>query len=130
MLHDSVKGRLIVAHLDEMIKGVLTAVHDKVRDLAIADRRHGPNFVGTDQGKKRESGRKWKKKGKKEKRKKKKKKGERKIFKLNKHEKNVSGTGIKPSIRTSNFMSRATTAGRPYFLLKVNKGLDKMIILD
>ena len=114
-----------------MQKWTPDAVHDKVRDLAIADRRHGPNFVGTDQGKKRESGRKRKKRGKKKKkRKKKKKKGERKIFKLNKHEKNVSGTGIKPSIRTSNFMSRATTAGRPYFLLKVNKGLDKMIILD
>ena len=71
-----------------------------------------------------------KRKKREKKRKKKKKKGGRKIFKLNKHEKNVSGTGIKPSIRTSNFMSRATTAGRPYFLLKVNKGLDKMIILD
>ena len=54
------------------------SVHDKVRDLAIADRRHGPNFVGTDQGKKRESGRKRKKKGKKEKKEKKKEEKRRK----------------------------------------------------
>ena len=56
----------------------LQAVHDKVRNLAIADCRHGPNFVGTDQGEKREKKRKREKKEKKEEKRKKKEKKEKK----------------------------------------------------